>query len=372
MLSKTFTNSIKDGNDGSKFILDNRMLYHSLTNPLFKSKSLNLNDENDYPRAIGDIHKFSSPFESKWIFSPKLTKLVDEGKSPIGEFQSIFHALKINQLDEHQESAIELPPDSVFPAPSNLDLERYNKLGDDSIDSLADLGKDQFDEIVKGSTDILNDIGDNTIFNSLKEKSSFNEVLPMNASYVGYNLQEVKTPQGEVQGVMQIFDKNGLAQKIHYDDKGVISKTASNTTSLQNAKTKVTPSLKKDDKNPLHNVIKTAVNQLKQNSNVSKPNSPRTFTKINSSQNVSTKKPVIPEVKKITVKIEGHNFSNSSTPQQNHNLYPINELKSPENILTDFLQQLNGVTDVSDNANVRTDVHNSFHETVSENSYSYT
>lgn len=373
MLSKTFTNSLNDkkGKDHSKFILDDRVVYHSLTNPLFKSKTLNFNNEAEYPRIIGDVHKFSSPFESNWIFSPKLNKFVDKHKTtPLDDFHSIFHALKIDHLDEHKESAIEPPPDTVFPAPSNLDLEHYhNKLGEDSIDSLTNLGKDQFDEIIKDNTDILKDIKDIPILKDLTEKPSIGESkTPKNASYFGYNLQEVKTPQGKVEGVMQIFDKNGLAQKIHYDEKGVLNKTISNaTTHSTKQKSASIP-----DKNHLHNVIKTAVNELKGNNTKSngKSDLPNNHKNIGKNSATDFSKSTKPEVKKITVKIEGHNFSNSSSPQQNHN-HAINELKSPENILSDFLQQLNVPSNTPENANVRTDVHNSFHETVSENSYSY-
>lgn len=367
MLSKTFTKSKKDGkDDDSKYILDKRVLYHSLNNPLFKSKSLNFEDENESPRLVGDIYKISSPFESKWILSPKLTKLIDDNRNNLmDEFLKIFDSLKAKSLKERQ-SIMDSTPDSLFPAPSNLDLERYgNNLGGDTVDNLENLGKDQFNENIRDSANIFNDFKDESIFKELEEKPHLNEVssVPNNSSYVGYNVQEVKTPQG-VHGVMKIFDKNGLAQKIHYNEKGVLNQPTTSPTFPQ-IKSPIDKKKPIGDPN-LHNVAKTAVNQLKPNTVSKLVPQQKNNTAIKTSKNIVTKKPLAPEVKQISVKIEGHNFSKNSSLDN-----PINNLKHPENILSDFLDQLNGVSDISNNANVRTDVHNTFHETISEKSYSY-
>ena len=368
MLSKTFTKTKKDRKDkDSKYILDKRVLYHSQTNPLFKSKSLNFEDEDESPRVVGDIYKYTSPFESKWILSPKLTKLLDEKRNNLmDEFLNIFNSLKVKNLKGVERNPADSSTDSLFPAPSNLDLERYhNKLGEDTLDNLENLGKDQLNENIRDSANILKEFKDNAVFEDLNEKPRLNDVSanPKNSSYVGYNVQEVKTPQG-VHGVMQIFDKNGLAQKIHYNENGVLNKSAANAKVPQIDKTLV--GIKKNITDPnLHKVIKTAVNQLKPNT-INKAVPQKNDSILKNSKEIATKKHAKPDIKQISVKIEGHNFSKNSSRNN-----AINDLKNPENILSDFIEQLNGVSDTSNNANVRTDVSNTFHETISEKSYSY-
>lgn len=238
-------------------------------------------------------------------------------------------------------------------SPSNLKLKFHN---------LDELGKKDSSELLKDFKGTpFSDIGDGDFlqggdFRLRSTSSDFGESdsTPKNNTFFAYNVEEVKTPKGELQGVMHVYNENGLAEKIHYNENGVFNKTLANATQAQQAngtstlKGKLGASVK-NTVAKLPTVVKAA-DQAKKNE----------------SQKTSSTSTQKPGVDKISVSFTGHNYSNSSVnPNEN------DPFDNPENVLAELVQQLNGKfnTPNRNGNNVRTDVQNSFHETVSESSY---
>lgn len=211
-------------------IPDSKFVYHSLKNPLFKSKRLNIESENEDSSIISDIHKISSPFESNWIFFPG-SKLIENRKIPV------FDTLS---------------------SPSYFNSKLSNGKLFDNKSVLKEVTPN-YDSIIKSDSGL-----------SITTASTTQKNAPQK-TFHGYNFKEVKTSDGKTHGVVQIFDEGGLKENVVYNEKGIVNNSSApnlNNGTLKNATEKINVIPSNDTKN------------IKQNANISSPSQiqPATIT----------------------------------------------------------------------------------------------
>lgn len=343
--SEVFHNGVKDGGGtpatkNTDVIPESRFLYHSLENPLFKSNSLNLQSEDDNEPIISDVHKISSPFESKWIFFP-----TNKGLSGKGLGSSTFDFLK-------KSRGIRAPPD-LSPFSSSFKSSNSSIFGDSKLNMKP--------------------------FGSLAGTSAPAPTVDSTSTentFYGYNLKEVKTADGKTQGVMQIFDKDGLKKNVVYNEKGVVDQTvkANATTKAPNVvnASKTVPKVQQKNTPKVQPTTKpsnTAASSKAQK-NITSTAAAVTAAAAAAKQNANSTSPSTTEEPSYWNQ-HFTNFTNYALPSEEveYNQPNTNSFATPEYILFNFLGQLSSVPFIPSNENFVTNELNSFDETVDENAF---
>ncbi|KAK7580541.1 hypothetical protein V9T40_001170 [Parthenolecanium corni] len=336
--SEVFHNGVKDGSStpaskNNEVIPESRFLYHSLENPLFKSNSLNLQSEDDNEPIISDVHKISSPFESKWIFFPTNTGLSGRGLG-----SSTFDFLK-------KSRGIRNPPD-LSPFPSSFKLSNNSLFGGSKLELKP--------------------------FGSLAGTSAPAQAVDSTStenSFYGYNLKEVKTADGKTQGVMQIFDKDGLKKNVVYNEKGVVDQTVkANATKAANSANTNKPATKAPQKSTTPPKVQPT---SKPSNTAASSKTQQNSTAIAAAKQNATSSSVPTTAEPSYWNQHFTNFTNYALPSEEveYNQPHTNSFATPEYILFNFLGQLSSVPFIPSNENFVTNELNSFDETVDENAF---
>lgn len=319
-------------------IPDTSIVYHSLTNPLFKSKSLNLEPH-------GDIHKISNPFESKWIVLPPLQETV---KHVTTSPSLVFKRKERNSLEDSHLS----PSDFRFKLLSNLKLKNNSLLG-----NAFHIHKNNSSKIKPNYTKL-------ETFDDLSPKIiSTTKSTPISQkSFIGYNFKEVKTSDGKTRRIMQVFDNDGLKENIEYNEHGVLNKS-------ENANVTLPEPIKISELNDtvLKNAIQKAVTYLHQ----------RSSTTDSAGNVVADNRNRYPKSVVITTKTESDDSAGSllSNPISNFkyvNQPRFHEFAAPELILFDFLEQLQSFPyDIPRKEHFVSNDFGTFDESIRENTFFY-
>lgn len=320
-------------------IPDTSIVYHSLTNPLFKSKSLNLEPH-------GDIHKISNPFESKWIVLPPSQETV---KHVTPNPSSVFKHKERNSLEDSHLS----PSDFKFKLLSN------SKLSNSSLLTNAfHIHKNNSSKIIPNYSKLetFDDLSPKIISTTTKSTPNSQK------SFIGYNFKEVKTSDGKTRRIMQVFDNDGLRENIEYNEQGVLNKS-------ENANVTLPEPIKISELNDtvLKNAIQKAVTYLHQ----------RNSTTGSAGNVVADNRSRHPKSVVITTKTESEDSAGSLLSNPISNFKYVNqprfyEFAAPELILFDFLEQLQSFPyDISQKEHFESNDFGTFDESIRENTFFY-
>lgn len=202
-------------------------MYHSLTNPLFKSGTINLKStENDDPlskiKSDTTLHKISNPFDTKWLLVPG-----DRNDKLSPSKSDLNSVLGLSDID----STLSTSADDYKFKPAGLAKKTLSLFGKNGEPALANktsivipVPKLDLKEVDK-KLNIFQ--AKSPILTSTTTTTTASPPASTEKTFYSYNVEEVKTSDGKTRGTVQIFDEKGLKKNLVYDEKGVLEdKTA--------------------------------------------------------------------------------------------------------------------------------------------------
>lgn len=339
------SNTQKNDADPTSTVPDSRLLYHSFSNPLFRSNSLNIEPH-------GDIHKISSPFQSSWIFSPSYGRPVEKRRSP--NLKSIL----TSGPSDFKDSSI---------SPTNFSLKFSNNVTLPTLNSNNSLSMLENNASILASMPFFDKLETfDDIAPSFRSTTTSTTVQPLTQkSFFGYNIKEV-TSNGKTHGTVQVFGNDGVEKNLKYDE---LTKPSNITKLLPN----ITTESKNSSMAKKIPVSKTPLVAVKVSTSPTKPFSGTTtaIPKLSNPTKPTTQKLIESTTHSLTP--PRHIIIEDMQPlarEFTHDQPIASDFATPEFILYDFLGQLQNFPYVPAD-NLDNNRYTTFDELVSENTYVY-